>query len=405
MAKHKVAVRRCLVEADRGAVQENVEDAIGLAGGLPDSLRAAKSIIVKPNFVGAMNTSSCAQLVSHRGRPVHDSDPQVIEAVVAAIRKANPGAIVYLGDGLDLRGDRDADDVFGCMDCHSIARRYDLRLIDFNEGTVVDVPVPANGLSQRRLFVREEVAAAECFVSIAKLKCHNTAGVTLSLKNMFGLLARRMYGDVTRSLMHQNTFRLMRVFVDVNLAFPNVLQVIDGIVGATHSQRGRPVESELLLVGTDPVATDSIATRMMGFDPTADYPNSPFSMAENHLKLAARAGLGSLQLNDIDTVGDEVAPLSGKFEPRLYFTGEQAELHKRESLRQAQVYLQQRRTLLRKYLGKYILLVEGKVALVVDTPAEAAAQRHFNPDFRRGFLTQVLPEEEQVEKIEAYLAG
>ena len=134
MAKHKVAVRRCLVEADRGAVQENVEDAIGLAGGLPDSLRAAKSIIVKPNFVGAMNTSSCAQLVSHRGRPVHDSDPQVIEAVVAAIRKANPGAIVYLGDGLDLRGDRDADDVFGCMDCHGIARRYDLRLIDFNEG-------------------------------------------------------------------------------------------------------------------------------------------------------------------------------------------------------------------------------------------------------------------------------
>ena len=237
MAKHKVAVRRCLVGADREAVQEIVEGAIGLAGGLPDSLRTAKSIILKPNFVGAMNTTSSAQLVSHRGRPVHDSDPQVIEAVAAVVRKANASATIYLGDGLDLCGDRDADDVFGCMDCHSIARRYDLRLIDFNEGELVDVPVPANGLSQRRLFVREEVAATDCFVSIGKLKCHNTAGVTLSLKNMFGLLARRKYGDITRSLMHQNTFRLMRVFVDVNLTFPNVLQVIDGIVGATHSQR------------------------------------------------------------------------------------------------------------------------------------------------------------------------
>ena len=405
MAKHRVAVRRCLVGADLQAVQETVEDALDLAGGLPESLRTANSIILKPNFVGAMNTTSSAQLVSHRGRPVHDSDPQVIEAVAAVVRKANSTATIYLGDGLDLRDDRDAHDVFGCMDCHSIARRYDLRLIDFNEGTLVEVPVPANGLSQRRLFVREEVAATDCFVSISKLKCHNTAGVTLSLKNMFGLLARRKYGDITRSLMHQNTFRLMRVFVDVNITFPNVLQVIDGIVGATHSQRGQPVESEVLLVGTDPVATDSIGTQFMGFDPTADYPDLPFSMAENHLKLAARAGLGTLEPDEIDIVGDQVASLAGEFEPRLYFTGEQAELHKRESLDQARVYLEQRSALLQKYLGKYILLVEGKVALAVDTPAEAAAQRHFNPDFRRGFLTQVLPEEEQVEKIEDYLAG
>lgn len=403
MTKHKVAVRRCLVEADREAVQEIVEDAIEIAGGLPDSLKTAKSIILKPNFVGAMNTTSSTQLVSHRGRPVHDTDPQVIEAVAAIVRKANPSATIYLGDGLDLHGDRNADDVFGCMDCHGIARRYDLRLIDFNAGKLVDVPVPVKGLSQRWLFVREEVAATECFVSIGKLKCHNSAGVTLSLKNMFGLLARRKYGDITRSLMHQNTFRLMRVFVDVNLTFANVLQVIDGIVGATHSQRGQPVESEVLLAGTDPVATDSIATQIMGFDPTADYPNTPFAMAENHIKLAARAGLGTLHPDEIDTVGDRIVNFAGEFEPRLYFTGDEAELHKRESLDQARAYLRQRGALLRKYQGKYVLLVEGKVALAVDTPAEAAAQRHFNPDFRRGFLTQVLPEEEQIEKIEAYL--
>ena len=205
--------------------------------------------------------------------------------------------------------------------------------------------------------------------------------------------------------MHQNTFRLMRVFVDVNLTFPNVLQVIDGIVGATQSQRGQPVESEVLLVGTDPVATDSIATQIMGFDPTADYPDIPFAMAENHIKLGARAGLGTLDPDEIDTAGDRISDHAGEFEPRLYFTGDEAELHKRESLDQARVYLRQREELLRKYLGKYILLVEGKVALAVDTPAEAVAQRHFNPDFRRGFLTQVLPGEEQIEKIEAYLGG
>ena len=308
MAKPKVAVRRCLIGSDREVVQETVEDAIELAGGLPDSLRTAKSIILKPNFVGAMNTTSSTHLVAHRGRPVHDSDPQVIEAVTSVVRKANPSATVYLGDGLDLRDDRNADDVFGCMDCHGIARRYDLRLIDFNEGALVDVPVPANGLSQRRLFVREEIAATDCFVSIGKLKCHNSAGVTLSLKNMFGLLARRKYGDLTRSLMHQNTFRLMRVFVDVNLTFPNVLQVVDGIVGATHSQRGEPVESEVLLVGTDPVATDSVGTQIMGFDPTADYPDPPFAMAENHLKLAAGAGLGTLDPDNIDTVETMLTP-------------------------------------------------------------------------------------------------
>ena len=51
------------------------------------------------------------------------------------------------------------------------------------------VPVP-DGMMLRYLWVRREIAEADTYVSLAKLKCHQTAGITLSTKNMFGLLPR-----------------------------------------------------------------------------------------------------------------------------------------------------------------------------------------------------------------------
>jgi hypothetical protein len=53
-----------------------------------------------------------------------------------------------------------------------------------------------------------------------------------------------------------------------------------------------PIQPKLLLVGRNPVCTDAIATRVMGFDPTAAAGQFPFQ-GENHLRLLAQAGVGT----------------------------------------------------------------------------------------------------------------
>jgi uncharacterized protein (DUF362 family) len=59
----------------------------------------------------------------------------------------------------------------------------------------------------------------------------------------------------------------------------------------------------LLIAGKNAVATDAVATAVMGFDPTAEYPNVPFLRGENHLNIARNLGLGTNRLDEIELKG------------------------------------------------------------------------------------------------------
>jgi hypothetical protein len=76
-----------------------------------------------------------------------------------------------------------------------------------------------------------------------------------------------------------------------------------------------PVQPGLLVGGKNPVATDAVTTAIMGFDPTAEYPNSPFLHGENHLNLAAGLGLGSNRLDEIAIVGPSIEDVRYEFNP------------------------------------------------------------------------------------------
>lgn len=104
-----------------------------------------------------------------------------------------------------------------------------------------------------------------------------------------------------------NYFRLMRVIVDVATALKPDLAVVDGMVASDHGMDHEPVETNVLLAGHDPVATDAVGAAVMGFDPESDFPNEPFLVSENHLRLAAKAGVGRLCLSETDVRGLSLA--------------------------------------------------------------------------------------------------
>jgi hypothetical protein len=282
-------------------------------------------------------------------------------------------------------------------------------LLDFNDPcscNFTDVPVP-DGTIVRSLKVRCEIAEADAFVSVAKLKCHQTAGVTLTTKNLFGLLPRLYYGAHNRGFQHQNAFRLMRTFVDINATFRQSLSILDGIVGTNYGMNGDPYQAGVVLAGDNHVATDAVAMTLMGFDPHADFPDPPFIISENHIRLAERRGLGTTNLDEVEQLGEPLGSFGFQFEtrPHAAYTPEKAARIVAAARDQAAYYLAHRDELLREHRGKWVFLVGGKVVETADTLADAARMAFFDDARGFGFATQVLPAEDQVEKVEAYLAG
>src|SRR5213079_1360852 len=110
---------------------------------------------------------------------------------------------------------RTAEDVFGWMDAPQLVEEFGVTLLNSNEGELVPVPVPGGGLIHKAVYLNRALADVDAVVSVAKLKAHGTAGVTMSVKNMFGILPRGRYGSTFRNFMHTNYFRLMRVVVDI----------------------------------------------------------------------------------------------------------------------------------------------------------------------------------------------
>jgi uncharacterized protein (DUF362 family) len=110
------------------------------------------------------------------------------------------------------------------------------------------------------------VTDADLVVSMPKLKTHHWGGVTLSMKNMFGTVPGRIYGW-PKNVLHWAG--LEESILDVAAAVRPRLAIVDGIVGMQGDGpiKGSAVDVGVILAGTDPVAVDSTAARLMGIDP------------------------------------------------------------------------------------------------------------------------------------------
>jgi hypothetical protein len=114
--------------------------------------------------------------------------------------------------------------------------------------------------------------------------------------------------------------RVPRITADLVGARPIDLAVIDGI----ESNRGgegpwikgvEPVQPKLLAVGRNPICTDAVCAAVMGYDPAAEHFQFPFQ-GENHLKLLAAAGVGTIDLKRIEVRGLSIQEALFPFNPR-----------------------------------------------------------------------------------------
>jgi len=201
--------------------------------------------------------------------------------------------------------------------------------------------VPNGGLLFKAYDMSRAYEDCDVFVSLAKLKEHSTAGVTLSMKNCFGNTPTTIYGDGASldepsrvpqdgrgGTLHEGKrqppksslaeidphsprepgYRVPRVTADLVAARPIHLAIIDGIETVAGGEGPwvngfRTVRPGLLVAGTNCVTTDAVCTALMGFDPMADRGTAPFETCDSTLKLAEQLGVGTRDLSRIEVRG------------------------------------------------------------------------------------------------------
>ncbi len=162
----------------------------------------------------------------------------------------------------------------------------------------------------------------DCFISLPKAKRHNGGGVTHGMKNLVGTLpvpcGKYNNGAGNRAAIHQHrtidgntTSNLRRVIIDLNNATPVNLVVNDAIHTVLGSEgpwgRGewalRPTNFNRLVVGKDPVAVDSISTKVIGYDPMDAENTGTWKGGINYLKQASEMGMGQYDPEMIEVLG------------------------------------------------------------------------------------------------------
>jgi len=240
-----------------------------------------------------------------------------------------------------------------------LLREFDVRFVDGNQPPHKIRAVPGGGQMFCQYLVPQDVVDADAFISVQKMKNHAFMGVTLCLKNLFGLLPHEPHGR-SRHYFH-HLVRMPYMLADIGRIFDPALNIVDALVGQAGREWGGQARiPNALVAGDQVIATDACATHLMGHDPQSDWLTPPFHRDRNPLLVAAEGGFGTVNLGEIDYQSEVQAPLA-EFHTNTTDPVSRVISWRRTTAEQALIYRDHRRQFVDRYAGEYILLQEGQV--------------------------------------------
>src|SRR5215510_4556439 len=247
-----------------------------------------KKVLLKPN------------LVEFDPAGVINTNPAVVAAAIEAFRRLGAREVL-VGDGSGHR--RDNEYLLQASGLQAVLQDHRIRYVDLNTDDVRPLALRTGFTRLPRLYFPETVLTADLVVSMPKLKTHHWAGVTLSMKNMFGVIPGSIYGW-PKNVLHWAGIDERIVDINSVLAMPR-FAIVDGIVGMEGNGpiQGTPRHAGVLIFGGDPVAVDATAARLMRIDPAK----------VKHLRIAGEF-LGNIDREKIVQVGEPIESLAQDFQ-------------------------------------------------------------------------------------------
>jgi uncharacterized protein (DUF362 family) len=254
-----------------------VRKAIDLLGGIKSITTGKERVMLKPNLVSPT--------------PTDVTKPSVIRALAQLMKEA--GKDVSIGEGSAFAGPntlpsggvcatkdrRMLNDiqriVFDTLGYSEIAKSLGIPLINFHTGPMSKVNIP-NGFVFKEISLHNSLTETDLLCSVPMMKTHGLATVTLGMKNLIGVYPGEIYGTV-RSRVHRKAARIeasgtASAIIDMVRANKLGLVVIDASMamqgqGPSVNEGGKVVKMDLIIAGTNPLATDMVAADIMGFQP------------------------------------------------------------------------------------------------------------------------------------------
>jgi uncharacterized protein (DUF362 family) len=266
MTVSKVAI----VKGPRG--HEPVHKALDLIH-FKEALRGWDRALIKVNFITTKSWDTGAT-----------TDPMVVEAIIQRLKGLSLEVIVVESDASVTN----ATKAFQVTGMAEMCERNGVEWVNLRHiKDRVKLPVPG-GTALKKIVV-PRIVTESAIVSAAKMKTHTETGVTLGMKNLFGLLPDKFKGRYHLKGMH-------KVVADITTAIKPHLTVVDGFVAmeGRGPVGGRPVQMETIVAGRDIVAVDATTSRLMGIDPHGI----------GHIMMAHERGLG--EVDSVEVIGESL---------------------------------------------------------------------------------------------------
>lgn len=283
----KVAVVKGSKNPPEKEIREMVERAIQLIGGIDDIVSKGDRVLIKPNICYVLKPGE-----------TEVSDPRIAKAIYDILieMEAKPVIAESSGSSSDTKDRWELPFI--------TTGYYDLRdqgyevvnLKTVNERVRVDNPL-AKVLKEATVWkLAREV---DVIINLPVIKTHDHLPATLGLKNLKGLMP-----DSEKKKFHRE-YGLYQAIADLNLVVKAQLTIVDGIfcregLGYPFSEER---EMDLILAGRDPVAVDTVTLKIMGIDP----------QRQPDLTRAAALGLGTMDLKEIEVVGEKIEDVKEQF--------------------------------------------------------------------------------------------
>ncbi len=243
-----------------------------------------KTVLLKPNLVDYIP-----------GNHVN-THPLLVSAAVECFRRLG-AATVVVGEGPGHQ--RDTELVLFESGMGDELREQKAPFVDLNRDELVERPLLATYTDLKHLWLPRTFLASDFVVSMPKVKTHHWSGVSLSMKNMFGVVPGAKYGW-PKNVLHWKGIEPS--ILDICATVPIHFVIADAIVAMEGNGplNGNPRPLNRIVLTDDPVAADATCARLMGLDPEKIA----------HIRAGSQF-LGNSSIARIDQLGERVrAPAS-----------------------------------------------------------------------------------------------
>lgn len=257
-----------------------IREGIELINGLED-IRPGDNVLIKPNVLwGAGGTKKIPKYG-------FVTTSRLVEGIVILLREKGCRKI-SIGEGCIANDELASNTLkgFAWSGLKRVARKYDVRLIDFNTDSYAKLK-----LGESHVQVARAALDADFLVDVPVLKTHAMTKVSLGMKNLKGCLSMK-----SKKKFHM--LDLNEMIALLNTQIKPKLTVIDGIYGMERGPTalGRAHRMNLIISGRDVFSCDMVGSAILGIDPKS----------VGYLKKFSEINMRPIEIESVPVMGEQI---------------------------------------------------------------------------------------------------